>query len=144
MTVKTSTIKILFVSLLAVSILGIGASVLAMDHSARGHETCGAVAMQGADCSVPADREMCIEYHLGLLNKLSQATPAGAKALLLFVLLFPLAIWLFRRNFSASKVFFNLRQRFRWLWEDLVFSYSKQLWFLVLQGKRGSDSFAFL
>lgn len=141
--VYNSNIKILFVSLLAVSILSIGASVLAMDHSARGNEVCGMAVMQDADCSVPAGQDMCVEYHLGLFNKISQTTPAGAKVFLLFVLLFPFAIWLFRTNFLASSIFFNLRQRLRWLWEDLVFSYSKQLWFLALQEKRGLQALLF-
>lgn len=114
----------------------------AMDHSTRGGEICAVSVVEGVDCSVPAGKDMCIEYHLGLFTKLSQATPFEFKLALFSLFFLPLLIWLIIKP-SLFGHFLNIRIRLKWLWEDLIYSFSKQYWFLTMQEKR-DPSFAFL
>ncbi len=140
---SNSKIKIFTASVLAMGIFGIGLNSLAMDHSARGHESCGAAIAQGTDCSAPQGNEACLDYHLGILNKLSQAVPNEGKLALLALVLLPIFLWFIQKFPLLFRHFLDTRIRMKWLWEDLAYSFSKQLWFLTLQGKR-DPSFAFL
>ncbi|MEK7618512.1 MAG: hypothetical protein AAB410_05205 [Patescibacteria group bacterium] len=134
---RNSTNKLLIASLLTTAIFAIGLlNFMSMNHSAQGHEACIPAIAQGADCSVPQGNEACLDYHLGIISKLSQAVPSGGKLALLALVLLPIFAWFIQRFHLLLRHFLHIRIRMRWLWEDLVYSISKQFWFLALQEKR--------
>lgn len=131
------TSKLFIVSLLAMAIFGVGLlNFIPMNHSAQGHEACVAANALGAGACVPQDNEMCLDYHLGILSKLSQAVPNEGKLVLLALALLPIFAWFINRRPLLLQSFLHIKMRMKWLWEDLIRSYFKQMWFLILQEKR--------
>lgn len=134
----------IFPVMLLAAVLSAGIlSFMSMSHSVQRHETCVPAIAQGACTSVPQGNEACLDNHLSILNKLSQAVPSGGKLALLALVLLPIFAWFIDRLPLLFRYFLHIRVRMRWLWEDLVYSFSKLFWFLALQEKR-DPSFAFL
>lgn len=142
---RKPTSKLFIISLLAMAVFGVGLlSFMPMNHSAQGHEVCVPAIAQGADCSVPQGNEACLEYHLGIVSKLSQAVPSEGKLALFALIFLSVVLWFIERRPLLLKHYLHTKTRMRWLWEYLVYSFSKQYWFLILQGKRDPSGFAFL
>jgi len=129
------------------AILSVGVmSVLAMNHEGSVMSTNCPVTMDSSGCTEkPADNNLCINYHLGLLESFSNALPKdfGFKAFGIFLAsalvfaVFGLLAWL-------PKLFLLIKIRLKYLFEETIRAFHNQLGFWLAIIQKRDPSYAFV
>jgi len=132
-------------ALLTIGVLSIGlVSLATMSHNNMMVSVNCPVTVSAGDHSQPSESSACVDYHLGIIQKLSNAIPQsfGVQMLgLIFVTLFVLVVF-----GSLEKIFryyYRFKVRFRQFLEETLQVFQDQLgfWLAIVQKRDPSYSF---
>jgi|GEM_PF-3624506 len=140
-------VRTLAISLtLGVLIVGIF-SMATMNHVIPNTGEGNPVFISAENCSQPQGSGTCLDYHLGVMQSLSNALPGSAGLSLLglmFLTLFTFSA--FGLLGSAYLYYCRIKTRFKQLYEETVEAFQNQLgfWLAIIQKKDPSYAFAIM
>ncbi len=131
---------------LTLGVLSVGIISLAtMNHDTMMTSQNCPISVNGGDCSQPKESNVCIDYHLGIIQNLSNIIPQsfGVQLLgLMLVALLTLAV--FGSLDSVYRFYCRLKIRFKQLLEETLEVFQNQLgfWLTIVQKRDPSYAFA--
>ena len=120
-------------------------SMATMNHNVMMTSENCPVSINGGDCSQPKDSGVCLDYHLGIIQNLSNSLPQGFGVEMLGLMLAALlAIVVFGSLNNTYRYYCRLKTRLKQLLEETAGVFQNQLgfWLTLVQKKDPSHTFA--
>ncbi len=131
---------------LALGILAVGIISLAtMSHSGMMNSVSCPVASSSQDCSQPNTANTCVDYHLGIIQNLTNVTPCNAGVELFGFLLASLLIFtVFGILNFPSSLYSRIKIQLRQFLEKTIFAFQRQLGFWLAIIEKRDPVYAFV